>query len=85
MPSVDDSVFIEFGTANQGKTFYFDSTTTAWKEAQQKTKVNQQPLFGMFDNDHVSFDDATTYPNSTFLEPRFLNLQHLTQRRQTLC
>ena len=65
-PTADDSIFVEFGTANQGKTFFFDSTTTAWKESQQKTKVNQQPLFGMFDNDHVSFDDATAYPNSTF-------------------
>jgi len=66
VPTADDSVFIEFGTNNQGKTFYFDTTTTEWKEAQQKTGVNQQPLFAMFDNDHVSFDDATTYPNSTF-------------------
>ena len=65
-PSVNDSVFIEFGTTNQGKTFYYDLATETWKESQQKTGVNQQPLFGMWDNDHVSFDDTTTYPNSTF-------------------
>ena len=53
VPSASDSVFIEFGTTNQGKTFYYDTTTTSWKEAQQKTGVNQQPLFGMFDNSHV--------------------------------
>ena len=40
--------------------------TKAFKEAQEKTGVNQQPLFGMFDNNHVSLDDATTYPNSSF-------------------
>ena len=66
VPTDKDSVFVEFGTANQGKTFYYDSATTAWIEAQQKTGVNQQPLFGMWDNNHISFDDTTTYPNSSF-------------------
>ena len=28
--------------------------------------MNQQPLFNLFDNNHVLFDDATAYPNSTF-------------------
>ena len=65
-PANDDSIFIEFGTKNQGKTFRYDSTTESFIEAQEKTGVNQQPLFAMFDNDHTSFDDATKYPNSTF-------------------
>ena len=67
VPTSGDSVFIEFGNANQGKTFYYDSATTSWREAQQKTGVNQQPLFGMWDNTHTSFDDTTTYPNSSFV------------------
>jgi hypothetical protein len=65
-PSDNDSIFIEFGTINQGKTFRYDSTTKSFVEAQQKTGTNQQPLFGMWDNDHTSFDDPTTYPNSDF-------------------
>ena len=65
-PSNDDSIFIEFGTTNQGKTFRYDSTTETFIEAQQKTGVNQQPVFGMWDNDHTSFDNATKYPNSSF-------------------
>jgi hypothetical protein len=65
-PTDNDSIFIEFGTTNQGKTFYYDDTTETFKEAQQKTGVNQQPLFAMFDNDHTPFDDDTAYPNSTF-------------------
>ena len=65
-PANDDSIFIEFGTTNQGKTFRYDGTTETFIEAQEKTGVNQQPLFAMFDDNHVSFDDATTYPNSTF-------------------
>ena len=39
-PSSNDSIFIEFGTVNQGKTFYYDSTTLSFVEAQQKTAVN---------------------------------------------
>ncbi len=65
-PTANDSIFIEFGTNNQGKSFYYDSTTETFKESQQKTGVNQQPLFGMWDNNHISFDDDVTYPNSTF-------------------
>ena len=65
-PIALDSIFIEFGTVNQGKTFYYDGTTEAFVEAQRKTGVNQQPLFSMFDNNHTSLDDATTYPNSSF-------------------
>jgi hypothetical protein len=66
VPADNDSVFIEFGTTNQGKTFYYNGTTESWTEAQQKTGVNQQPLFGMWDNNHNSFADTTTYPNSSF-------------------
>ena len=65
-PANDESVFVEFGTQNQGKTFHYDSTTATWKASQVKSKVNQQPLFSMYDNDEVSFDDDTIYPNSTF-------------------
>jgi hypothetical protein len=65
-PAALDSVFIEFGTVNQGKTFYYDGDAGEWIEAQQKTGVNQQPLFGMWDNDHTPLDDSTKYPNSSF-------------------
>ena len=66
-PANNDSVFVELGTSNQGKTYYYNSTTKLWVAAQAKTAVNQQPLFGMWDNNKISFDDATTYSNSTFI------------------
>ena len=66
-PLEDESVFVEFGTNNQGKTFNYDSTNKIWKESQAKTKVNSQPLFAMYDNNEISFDDATTYPSSSFV------------------
>ena len=65
-PADGDSIFVEKGTNNQGKTFHYESATKSWKTSQAKTGLNQQPLFGMWDNDHVSFDDAIKYPNSTF-------------------
>ena len=65
-PSDGESVFVEFGTNNQGNVYYFSQADEEWKTSQQKTGLNQQPLFGMWDNNHVSFDDATTYPNSDF-------------------
>ena len=65
-PVNEESVFVELGAINKGKTYHYNSTTKAWTEGQNKTKVNQQPLFGMWDNSHISFDDETTYPNSTF-------------------
>ena len=65
-PADGESIFIEKGTTNQGKSFYYESSTNTWKTAQAKTGVNVQPLFGMWDNNHVSFDDTTTYPNSSF-------------------
>ena len=66
VPGANDSIFIEFGTNNQGKTFNYDADNKTWKESQQKTKVNQQPLFDMFDDEDVKLDDATKYPSSSF-------------------
>ena len=65
-PGEGDSIFIEFGTANQGKTLYYDSTNKKWQESQQKTKLNQPPLFNLFDDSRTSFSDPIKYPSSTF-------------------
>ena len=72
-PKDDDCVFIEFGTKNQGKTFHYKSSTKSWTASQEKTQVNQQPLFGMWDNNEVSLDDATTYPTSSFKGAKVFN------------
>jgi hypothetical protein len=61
-----ETVFVKNGDSNKGKSFRYNSATGNWQATQQKTKLNQQPLFDMFDNEHVPFDDATKYPNSTF-------------------
>jgi hypothetical protein len=61
-----DTVFVKGGVNNKGKSYYYNEATTTWKATQQKTALNQQPLFNMYDNNHTSFDDATAYPNSSF-------------------
>jgi hypothetical protein len=72
-PADGESVFVELGTNNQGKTYYYDADTTAWTVGQTKTALNQEPLFGMWDNSHVPFNDATVYPNSTFTGAKVFN------------
>ena len=61
-----ENIFVKQGTQNTGNSYYYDEASTLWVATQQKTKLNQQPLFNLYDNNHVLFDDATTYPNSTF-------------------
>lgn len=58
-------VLSTLGANNQGKQFWLDGTT--WRTAQQKTKINQDPLFDVFDPDHVSFSNQTKYPSSNFV------------------
>lgn len=60
-----DCVLSTLGVNNQGKQFFWNGT--AWKLAQSKTSLNQDPLFDVNDPDHVSFDDSTKYPSSTFV------------------
>jgi hypothetical protein len=60
------------GYYNQGKDFYYyfnnDPTVleNQWQEAQQKTTVNQAPLFDIFDADGISFGDKEIYTGSSF-------------------
>jgi hypothetical protein len=48
----------------QGMDFYFDGVN--WQEGQQKTTVNQPPLFDVFDNNGISFGDRTVYVGTSF-------------------
>ena len=59
-----EEIFAFKGYNNQGKDFYFDGVE--WLIAQQKTTVNQAPLFDIFDNDGVSFGDTDVYVGSSF-------------------
>jgi len=52
------------GYNNQGKDFYFDGTD--WNLSQQKTDVNQPPLFDIFDENGISFGDSEIYVGTSF-------------------
>lgn len=61
---VNQTVVCTNGATLQGETYYFDGID--WIKSQQKTAVNQAPLFDVYDLNGLSFSDATVYPNSTF-------------------
>lgn len=49
---------------NGGKSWYFNGTS--WVSAQQKTQVNQPPLFDVIDKNGISLAGTSTYPGSSF-------------------
>jgi hypothetical protein len=61
---VDNCVVCLSGITLQGKSFYFDGIE--WVPAQEKTGVNQAPLFDVFDTQGFSFGNLAKYPSSTF-------------------
>jgi len=63
-PAHGDIALVKQGVTNQGKTFWYNGTE--WKQAQQKTKLNQSPLFDVYDNDGYSYGDISVYDGSTF-------------------
>lgn len=70
IPAVDSDVLVNqtvvalSGNTQQGKSYWFDGID--WIAAQQKTRVNQPPLFDVFDSNGISFSNSAVYPSSTF-------------------
>ena len=62
---VDQSTVCLAGNTYPGVTFWYDGIE--WVEAQQKTGVQQAPLFNVYDAENVSFGNRTKYPSSTFV------------------
>ena len=60
-PSVESNILVRQGVKYQGQSFWFDGTT--WVFGQQKTLINQAPLFDLYDETGVSFSN---YSGSTF-------------------
>ena len=59
-----EGTFAFKGYYNQGMDFHFDGLT--WFESQQKTTINQAPLFDIYDADGISFGDSTVYTGTSF-------------------
>ena len=64
-PVVNNVVLVKQGLLNQGLMYWFDGS--AWNKAQQKTTVNQSPLFDIFDSSENSLGDRSVYDGSTFI------------------
>jgi hypothetical protein len=56
------------GTNRQGQSFWYNGAI--WILAQEKTSVNQAPLFNVRDSQGVSYADRSVYPSSTFTGSR---------------
>jgi len=61
---VNQTVVCLSGTTQQGKSYWFDGVD--WILAQQKTSVNQAPLFDVYDVTGHSLADRAVYPSTTF-------------------
>lgn len=64
----DQTVVALNGSTQQGKSFWFDGVN--WILSQQKTGVNQAPLFDVYDAQGYSFGDRRFYPSTTFAGSR---------------
>ena len=58
---------------NKGLEYYFNGTD--WTQGQQKTAVNQSPLFDVIDLNGNSFSDTAVYPASTFAGTKIFSYQ----------
>jgi len=61
---VDQSTVCVEGNTLKGLSFWYDGVE--WIEAQLKTKVQQAPLFNVYDAAGVSFSNLAKYPSTTF-------------------
>jgi len=63
-PVLGQVALVKKGAKNQGLMYWY--TGTEWNIAQQKTTLNQPPLFDVFDSNGNSFGNTSVYDGSTF-------------------
>lgn len=63
--SLNETVVVTSGVTSQGKTYYYNGTN--WLLAQEKTSINQAPLFDILDINGNSFGDTESYPGTDFV------------------
>jgi hypothetical protein len=77
VPTSDTDVLINqntvclSGNTQRGKSYWYDGVT--WFPTQQKTGINQAPLFNVYDSSGISFGDRVKYPSSTFFGSKLLS------------
>jgi len=63
-PALGEVVLSLGGLGFAGKMFYYDGEQ--WNQSQDKTSVNQAPLFSLYSKDGNEFDDTLIYPATSF-------------------
>jgi hypothetical protein len=63
-PNLGEGLLVKRGNKNRGLMYHYDGKS--WVKSQEKTKINQPPLFDVFDENGISFSDPEKYPVSSF-------------------
>jgi len=64
-PTQGQGIVVKDGRNNQGSSWYFDGSQ--WIRGQQKTTLNQSPLFELYNSDGIAFSDEDRYPTTDFV------------------
>ena len=70
-----DSIVVKLGEY-KGSAWWYNGVN--WLESQQKTALQQDPLFDVYDGNGVSLSDTDYYPRSTFVGTRVFGYQRNT-------
>jgi hypothetical protein len=62
--SKGDTVFVSSGSSEIGKEYHYN--TNGLKQSQIKSKLNQAPLFNLYDDQKRYLGDTTIFPNNNF-------------------
>ena len=62
---INQSTLVLQGETLQGKTYWYDGIE--WALAQQKTAIQQAPLFDVYNANGISFGNRAVYPSSNFV------------------
>jgi hypothetical protein len=68
---INQTVVCLSGINQQGKSYWYDGVE--WAESQQKTGINQAPLFDVYDDAGISLSNRDKYPSSTFIGSKLLS------------
>lgn len=63
-PVAGENVLVTQGELYSGSMWYYDGRS--WNRAQEKTAVNQPPVFDVYDVDGVSYSDTSVYNATSF-------------------
>lgn len=58
-----DSISVNYGKKNAGKSFYFNATDSLWHQSQQHLILNESPLFDLFNNQGISYTKLSDINN----------------------